>query len=175
MLFSTITLASLVGLAASVDMSRYAADLGVESEFKDYLEELYVSAEDPSATTGFTNFFTIDGQLLVLGNTATGADEIQALKQELLPFSGEKHWNHFPNTTKVDSETSAQKTYQVLGVIETKFDGGNCSQAYYSTRFILTKDGSGSPQFITHAGNLVAYNDYIVDPPHTPTDIACGT
>ena len=90
---------------------------------------LYASAEDPSATNKFTDFFTTDGQLIVLANTATGADQIVALKQELLPSAGNKHWNHLPNVTTVASETSAKKTYQVLGVIETTFDGGNCSQA----------------------------------------------
>jgi hypothetical protein len=51
------------------------------------------------------------------------------LKEELLPIMGNKQWNHLPNVTTVDSETSAEKTYQVLGVIETRYDGGNCSQA----------------------------------------------
>ena len=90
---------------------------------------LYASAEDPSATSTFTDFFTTNGQLIVLENTATGSEKIIALKESLLPTAGNKHWNHLPNVTTVASETSAMKTYQVLGVIETTFDGGNCSQA----------------------------------------------
>ncbi|KNG52177.1 hypothetical protein DDE82_003582 [Stemphylium lycopersici] len=155
-------------------MSRYSTESGVDVGFKAFLKELYASAEDPSATKTFTDFFTTDGQLIVLANTATGADQIVALKQELLPSAGNKHWNHLPNVTTVASETSAKKTYQVLGVIETNFDGGNCSQAYYSSRFTVTKDASGSPQLTPHARSLVAYDDFIVNPSSSPTDIACG-
>ncbi|KAK8022970.1 hypothetical protein PG991_006851 [Apiospora marii] len=120
---------TLVGAAAAVNMSRYAPASDVEPAFATYLEELYSSAEDPSATNTFTDFFTPKGQLLVLGHVATGADAIVALKQQLLPAAGTKHWNHWPNATTVDSETAGQKTYQVLGVIETRYDGGSCSQA----------------------------------------------
>ncbi|KAK7991897.1 hypothetical protein PG988_000691 [Apiospora saccharicola] len=164
----------LLGAAAAVEMSRYAPASGVEPAFASYLKELYSSAEDASATTTFTDFFTPTGQLLVLGNVATGADAIVALKQQLLPAAGTKHWNHRPNATTVDSETAGQKTYQVLGVIETRFDGGNCSQAYYSTRFTVTKDTAGAVQLTPHTGSLVAYDDFIVDPPESPTHIPCG-
>ncbi|KAK8116167.1 hypothetical protein PG984_012669 [Apiospora sp. TS-2023a] len=119
----------LMGAAAAVEMSRYAPTSDVEPAFASYLKELYSSAEDTGATTAFTDFFTATGQLLVLGSVATGAEAIVALKQQLLPAAGTKHWNHHPNATAVDSETAGQKTYQVLGVIETRFDGGNCSQA----------------------------------------------
>ncbi|RMZ73585.1 fungal specific transcription [Pyrenophora seminiperda CCB06] len=171
---SLITPACLLGIAASVDMSRYSAGSAVDVGFKPFLKELYASAEDPSATTKFTNFFTTDGQLIVLTNTATGSEQIIKLKEELLPPAGNKHWNHLPNVTTVASETSAKKTYQVLGVIETRFDGGNCSQAYYSSRFTVTKDTSGSPQLTPHTGSLVAYDDFIVSPSKSPTNIECG-
>lgn len=73
--------------------------------------------------------FTPQGKLIVLENVATGPAAIVKLKQALLPTAGNKHWNHLPNITTVDSQTASQKTYKVLGVIETRFDGGNCSQA----------------------------------------------
>ncbi|KAK6854448.1 hypothetical protein PG995_009541 [Apiospora arundinis] len=168
----------LVGTVLAVEMSRYVAAPDVEPEFASYLKELYASAEDPSATNTFTDFFTPAGQLLVLGHVATGAEPIVALKQQLLPAAANKHWNHLPNATTVDSETAGQKTYQVLGVIETRFDGasGNCSQAYYSSRFTVTKgSASGAAQVIPHARNLVAYDDFVVDPHESPTHIACGT
>ncbi|KAF1934782.1 hypothetical protein EJ02DRAFT_439654 [Clathrospora elynae] len=174
-ILSVTTSFCLLGVAASVDMSRYSAGPGVNPGFKSYLKELYASAEDPSATKTFTNFFTTDGQLIVLANTATGSDQIIALKQELLPQLGNKHWNHIPNVTTIASETSAKKTYQVLGVIETTFDSGNCSQAYYSSRFTVTKDASGLPQLTPHAGNLVSYDDFVVNPSKSPTSIACGS
>lgn len=63
------------------------------------------------------------------GIVATGATEIVALKQKLLPTAGNKHWNHRPNATTVADETDAAKTFQVLGIIESRYDGGNCSQA----------------------------------------------
>lgn len=90
---------------------------------------LYLSTEDPAVTTTFSDFFTSDGQLIVRGITATGSDEIIALKQQLLPTAGNKHWNHRPNVTTVDSESETQKVFHVLGVIEATYDGGNCSQA----------------------------------------------
>ncbi|EOA84457.1 hypothetical protein ACJQWK_05152 [Exserohilum turcicum] len=173
-LLSLITSASIVGIAASVDMSRYSARSGVDAGFQSFLKQLYASAEDPSSTTTFTNFFTRNGKLVVLRNTAVGSRQIIALKQELLPVAGNKHWNHLPNVTTVSSETSTMKTYQVLGVIETTFDRGNCSQAYYSTRFTVTKDASGSPHLIAHSGSLVAYDDYVVQPSKSPTNIPCG-
>ncbi|EFQ91650.1 hypothetical protein PTNB73_10104 [Pyrenophora teres f. teres] len=129
-LISFLTPACLLGIAASVDMSRYTPKgSGVDVGFQSFLKELYASAEDPAATTTFTDFFTENGKLIVVENIAVGANEIIALKQALLPTAGTKHWNHLPNITTVSSETSAQKTYQVLGVIESRFDGGNCSQA----------------------------------------------
>lgn len=97
-----------------------------------------------------------------------------ALKRQLLPTEGNKHWNHFPNVTSVDSESSAQKVYQVLGVIETTYDQGNCSAAYYSSRFTVTKDNSGAVQLNTYKGTLVAYDDFVVHPDVTPTAIECG-
>ncbi|KAK8045039.1 hypothetical protein PG993_005063 [Apiospora rasikravindrae] len=169
-----ITILSSVGAAAAVEMARYAAASDVEPAFASYLKELYASAEDASATKTFTDFFTPTGQLLVLGHVATGAGAIVALKQQLLPAAGTKHWNHFPNVTTVDSDTAGQKTHQVLGIIETRFDGGNCSQAYYSSRFTVTKDTAGAVQMAPHKGSLVTYDDFVVDPPESPTHIPCG-
>jgi len=77
----------------------------------------------------FADYFTASGTLIVRGIVATGADEIIALKESLLPPAGNKHWNHKPNATTVDSETAAHKVYQVLGIIQSTYDGGNCSQA----------------------------------------------
>lgn len=164
----------LLGATLAVDMVRYAPAADVDAGFGSFLEELYTSAEDPSATDTFTDFFTPTGQLIVLANVATGADAIVDLKKALLPTVGTKHWNHLPNATTIDSETAGQKTYNVFGVIETRFDGGNCSKAYYSTRFTVTKDvEAGVAQLAPHSGTLVAYDDYVVEPSESPTHIAC--
>lgn len=46
-----------------------------------------------------------------------------------MPTDGSKVWNHVPNATTVVTDTATEKVYEVLGVIETTFTGGNCSQA----------------------------------------------
>lgn len=145
---SILAVTSLAGLAQCVTMAGYSPGAGVEAEFKTFLQasvldtvkvaasetltnvsRLYATAETPSATTTFSNFFTSNGRLIVLSNTATGAQQIIALKQRLLPPAGNKHWNHRPGSTTVSSENGAQKTYLVVGEIQTTFDGGNCSKA----------------------------------------------
>lgn len=45
----------------------------------------------------------------------------------------------------------------------------------YSTRFTVQKGDDGVLSMATHAGNLAKYDDYIIDPSVSPTDIACGT
>ncbi|TLS27357.1 hypothetical protein PpBr36_04210 [Pyricularia pennisetigena] len=163
----------LLGVAMGVQMTRYDPASNVEPAFGNYLRELYATAEDPKATDSFTNFFTPQGKLTVLGHVATGPAAIVRLKEQLLPPAGYKQWNHLPNVTTVYSQTPNYKVYDVLGVIETRFNGGRCTKAYYSTRFTVTKDASGAPQLRPHARNLVHYDDYIVDPPESPTHIPC--
>lgn len=90
---------------------------------------LYAETEDPVSTTTFTDFFPSNGSLIVLGNKATGADQIVALKQAIMPTDGSKIWNHVPNVTTVVADTDAEKIYGVLGAIQTTFVGGNCSSA----------------------------------------------
>lgn len=95
-----------------------------------YCHRLYASSEDPASAETFTDFFVAEvGKLIVLDNTAAGDAGIVAIKQALLPVTGEKHWNHKPNVTTVYAETAETKTYEVLGQIETSIDGGNCSLA----------------------------------------------
>ncbi|EMF16086.1 uncharacterized protein SEPMUDRAFT_61626 [Sphaerulina musiva SO2202] len=170
---SVLASACLFGIALSVDDSLYAPGPGVEPEFKAYLNELYYQAEQPPSTTEFTDFFTPDGKLIVRGIVATGAAEILALKQRLLPTAGNKHWNHIQNATTVDSESSTQKTYQVLGIIDTTYDGGNCSRAYYSSRFTVIKGAGGALDLSPRVKNLAAYDDFIIQPSVSPTDIPC--
>lgn len=95
-----------------------------------HVGSLYASAEDYKSTDTFTDFFVPEsGRLIVLENNAEGPAAIVKLKQALLPTTGQKHWNHLPNVTSVYTETATQKTYDVLGLIQTRFDGGNCSAA----------------------------------------------
>ncbi|KAJ4418773.1 hypothetical protein N0V82_005338 [Gnomoniopsis sp. IMI 355080] len=167
-------LASIVAMPAfAVDMALYEPATTVDSGFQSFVQQLYAETEDPASTTTFTDFFTSNGSLIVLGNKATGADKIVALKQALMPTDGTKLWNHVPNVTTVVADTDAEKTYEVLGVIQTTFTGGNCSQAYYSTRFTVAKNGDGSVNLATRSGSLILYDDYIVSPAKAPTDIPC--
>ncbi|GKT82277.1 hypothetical protein Ct61P_00127 [Colletotrichum tofieldiae] len=120
----------LWGSALGVDMSKYEATKGVDASFQPFLEALYASAEDYKSTDTFTDFFVPEsGRLVVLENDAQGPAAIVKLKQALLPTTGVKHWNHLPNITSVHSETTTEKVYDVLGLIQTRFDGGNCSAA----------------------------------------------
>ncbi|EFQ27309.1 hypothetical protein CGRA01v4_04369 [Colletotrichum graminicola] len=167
-------LTMLLGSALGVDMSKYEAEAGVEASFKPFLQALYASAEDYQSTNTFTDFFVPKtGRLIVLENNAEGAQAIVQLKQALLPTTGTKHWNHLPNITSVYSETTTEKTYNVFGLIQSIFDGGNCSAAYYSSRFTVLKDSKGNVRNQPHSGSLVAYDDYVVSPSKSPTDIPC--
>lgn len=90
-----------------------------------------------------------------------------------MPVDGTKHWNHVPNATSVYANVADSKTYAVEGVIQTMFDGGNCSQAYYSTRFTVAKAEDGSVALTARSGSLMAYDDFVVEPSRSPTSIAC--
>ncbi|KAF2764454.1 hypothetical protein EJ03DRAFT_392045 [Teratosphaeria nubilosa] len=170
---STATIAlGLLSITQAVDMKDYSPAAGVDTDFKAYLQALYASAETLTATTSFTDFFPPDGQLIVLSNVATGSAQIIALKQKLLPPNGNKHWNHVPNDASVDAETKDFKRFQVLGKIQVTFDGLNCSQAVYKTRFTIAKK-NGVLSFATHSGNLIKYDDFYVNPATSPTNIPC--
>ncbi|KAF9878101.1 hypothetical protein CkaCkLH20_04677 [Colletotrichum karsti] len=172
--YSALLPFTLLSAVLGVDMTKYETGPGVDDTFRPFLEALYASAEDPKATDTFTDFFIPDsGRLVVLENQAQGPGAIVKLKQALLPSTGEKHWNHLPNITTVHSETSVDKVYNVLGVIQTKFDAGNCSVAFYSSRFTVLKDSDGNVRNWPHSGSLVLYDDYIVNPPESPTHIPC--
>ncbi|KAL0933445.1 uncharacterized protein CTRU02_212408 [Colletotrichum truncatum] len=167
-------LSLLISSAMGVDMSKYEAESGVDASFEPFLEALYASAEDYKATDTFTDYFVPEtGRLVVLENVAQGPDAIVKLKEALLPPTGEKHWNHLPNVTSVYSESATEKIYNVLGVIQTRFDGGNCSAAYYSSRFTVKKDSDGNVLNQPHSGSLALYDDYIVSPAESPTHIPC--
>ena len=49
--------------------------------------------EDPTSTTTMTDFYTGNGTLQVLHNTARGANQILALRQAILPVDGSVVWN----------------------------------------------------------------------------------
>lgn len=93
------------------------------------MSRLYAETEDPASTTSFTDFFAPEGSLKVLHYSAVGADKITGLKQILMPTTGKKLWHHLPNVTTVSADDETTRTFTVLGVIQTSYEGGNCSQA----------------------------------------------
>ncbi|KAG6364678.1 hypothetical protein INS49_006282 [Diaporthe citri] len=156
-------------------MDLYQPSSEVESGFEGFLQALYAETEDAIATTSFTNFFTPQGALIVLGNKAVGVADIVALKEYLMPTDGSKIWDHFPNVTTVYSETDLDKTYAVEGVIETTYIAELTFYLYssYSSRFTVAKKNGDVPDLKSHSGSLITYDDLVVDPAYSPTSIPC--
>ncbi|SMQ48987.1 unnamed protein product [Zymoseptoria tritici ST99CH_3D1] len=173
-LSSLIVSMCLSGMANAVTLSDYRPQAGVEGAFKDFLQALYSAAEDPKATKGFTDFFVpTTGQLFVKSLHGAGASKILGIKQMLMPTDGHKHWNHYPGVAKVGSETDTSKIYNVVGQIDTRYDGGNCSSAHFETNFEVLKDASGDVRLAPGSGSLALYDDYVVEPEYTPTEYPC--
>jgi len=168
-----LLLATYFAATRAVTMDHYRPSSDVEPEFKGFLESIYSSAENPTSTTDFTNFFTPTGTLIVLSYTAHGSDEIIKLKDKLLPPDGHKQWNHLPNITTVYSDKKTKKIFDVSGVIFSTYTGGNCSAAYYKSRFTVLKNSDSSTNLDPHSGSLVLYDDYYVYPDYSPTEIPC--
>ncbi|KAH6693748.1 hypothetical protein F5X68DRAFT_228157 [Plectosphaerella plurivora] len=164
----------LLGNALAVNMAGFQPGRGVELSFKPFLKAVYTAIEDPKATSSFTDFFVPEtGRLAALDFDARGAEAILAIKQFILPPDGNKHFNYRPNVTSVDSNTPTQKIYDVQGILETSFDGGNCSVRYYSSRLTVLKASNGKVRNMPHSGSLVEYNEYVLNPNEPPTDIPC--
>ncbi|KAH9218702.1 hypothetical protein DL95DRAFT_488960 [Leptodontidium sp. 2 PMI_412] len=124
--------------------------------------------EDPSSTTDLIDFFAPDGTQIVLQNAAVGGAEIIALKQAILPVDGSVRWNHFPNITFVAEETSANKTFQLSGILHV-IAGANCSTTYFSTRFTVTKNAkTGIANLETHSRSLLVYHGFRVESSEDP-------
>ncbi|KAH7119182.1 hypothetical protein EDB81DRAFT_766800 [Dactylonectria macrodidyma] len=171
---AVLPVSMLLGSALAVNMWRYEPRRGVDVSFKPFLKAVYTTIEDRKATTCFTDFFVPEtGRLVALDFDARGAEAILATKQYILPPNGDKHFNYRPNVTSVYSDTPTQKTYDVQGILETSFDGGNCSVRYYSSYLTVLKDSYGKVRNVPHSGSLVEYNEYILNPNEPPTDIPC--
>ena len=126
---STTLLALSAAVASAVDMTPYKADANVDAGFAKFVEEYYLTSEDKNSTTSFTNFWPADGKMILAGNVYTGSATILAVKQNLLPPTGNKSWWHLIRGASVTGETDADKTFVANIVIQTTYVGGNCSQA----------------------------------------------
>lgn len=86
-------------------------------------------SEDSYATDNLTDFWPSDGQMILAGHEYVGIDKILAVRQALLPPGGTKSWWHIIRSSSVVSEDDSFKTYEAEIVIQTTYEGGNCSQA----------------------------------------------
>ncbi|TDZ25614.1 hypothetical protein Cob_v001287 [Colletotrichum orbiculare MAFF 240422] len=117
-MYSSIIVPALVAArcVAAIDFTHYDPQPGVQPEFKDFLNALVTPAEDPKATTAYTDFFTPDGMQTTLSIHC-----------------------HFPNTTFIADNNATATVYEAHGRIENNFKAGNCSQIYYKTQYTVLK------------------------------------
>ncbi|OLN97108.1 hypothetical protein CCHL11_02048 [Colletotrichum chlorophyti] len=160
-------------VVAAVDMAPYKPDANVDKAFAKFVEEYYLTSEDKSATTAFTNFWPADGQLILAGRTFSGSAAMLAVKQSLLPPGGNKSWWHLIRGASVAGESEESKTFVANIVIQTTYVGGNCSQAYGNASFTILKDDQGSPRLEPHSESLSVYN-LAVSTTESPTNIPCS-
>lgn len=122
-----IALSSVI--VSAVDMTPYKPDSDVDAGFAEFVEEYYLTSEDKNSTTAFTNFWPSDGELIIAGHSFSGSAAVLAIKQSLLPPSGNKSWWHLIRGASITGETDSNKTFVANIVIQTTYAGGNCSQA----------------------------------------------
>ncbi|KAK2735146.1 hypothetical protein CKAH01_07930 [Colletotrichum kahawae] len=146
-------------------MRNYEPGCGVDPEFRLWYNELLGAFEDSTATIRATDFFAPGGALVVLGARNTGNEEILNARGALLPSDGSIQWNHFPNTTIVASETPANKTYEVAGVLEiTRPANTSCSTTYFQTYFTVQKHlTTGKANLTPHGGSLIIYDGFSIN------------
>ncbi|KAM0272165.1 hypothetical protein ACHAQH_008842 [Verticillium albo-atrum] len=163
--------------AAAIDFTDYDPQPGVQPEFRAFLNSLVNAAEDPTATTAYTDFFTPDGMQTTLSIHCVGASAITACKQRFLPIDGRMSLTHFPNTTFVADNNATATVYESHGRIENDFVAGNCSQIYYKTQYTVlkTRQSIDAPPnlSIIPQQQVYWYHDYFVNPTGVPSNIPC--
>ncbi|KAF5616061.1 hypothetical protein F25303_13642 [Fusarium sp. NRRL 25303] len=168
----TLSLAFGLMLRSSqaISMVHYSPSCGVDPDFGSWYYELLRNTEDPTATYSFTDFFTRNGSLVVLGNKATGASAISESRAAMLPADGSIQWNHFPNKTVVARDSATEKTFHVNGVLQTVTTAdGNCSKTYFQTLFTVAKDPVTHRANLTpQGGSLLVYDGFIIEPSEDP-------
>ncbi|TDZ29778.1 hypothetical protein C8035_v004212 [Colletotrichum spinosum] len=183
-MYSSIIVPALVAArcVAAIDFTHYDPQPGVQPEFKDFLNALVTPAEDPKATTAYTDFFTPDGMQTTLSIHCVGAEAITRCKQRFLPTDGSMSLTaslHFPNTTFIADNNATATVYEAHGRIENNFKAGNCSQIYYKTQYTVLKTVQSidaPPNLSTKPEQQVYwYHDYFVNPTGVPSDIPCDS
>ncbi|KAK1579620.1 uncharacterized protein LY79DRAFT_563808 [Colletotrichum navitas] len=163
----------------AINFTDYDPQPGVQPEFKDFLNALVTPAEDPKATTAYTDFFTPDGMQTTLSVHCIGADAITKCKRIFLPYDGSMTLTHFPNVTYVVDNNATATVYEAHGRIENNFRAGNCSQIYYKTQYTVLKTNQSvdaAPNLSTKPEHqLYWYHDYFVNPTDVPSNIPCDS
>ena len=166
------------GMAAALNMENYSPEKGVQPEFKAFYEALVGQADNATATTSFTDFFTADGHQTTLTLDCVGPAKILKCKQGFLPPDGSKTLTHFPNKAFIFSNSATETVYEVHGRIEHNYLKGNCSQNIYKTRYTILKTDKrveAAPNLTPKPMHQVtSYNDVFVDPPYVPNGVPCG-
>ncbi|KAL1794092.1 hypothetical protein ACET3X_007513 [Alternaria dauci] len=85
---SVIAYVALLSGVLAIDFSGYKPQKGVQAEFKPFLNALVTAAEDPAATTEYTDYFTEDGMQTTLSIHCVGAAAITRCKNGFLPTNG---------------------------------------------------------------------------------------
>ncbi|KAL8366800.1 hypothetical protein RB595_008749 [Gaeumannomyces hyphopodioides] len=186
-------------VVAALNMEGFSPEKGVQPEFRTFYEawvarilpplgqehqltrphasRLVGQADNATATTSFTDFFTADGHQTTLTLDCVGPEKILRCKQGFLPPDGSKTLTHFPGKAFIFSNDANATVYEVQGRIEHNFVKGNCSQNVYKTRYTILK----TDQRVEAAPNLnpkpqhqvTSYHDYFIDPPFVPNGVPC--
>ncbi|KAL8389322.1 hypothetical protein RB595_008749 [Gaeumannomyces hyphopodioides] len=115
-------------VVAALNMEGFSPEKGVQPEFRTFYEALVGQADNATATTSFTDFFTADGHQTTLTLDCVGPEKILRCKQGFLPPDGSKTLTHFPGKAFIFSNDANATVYEVQGRIEHNFVKGNCSQ-----------------------------------------------
>ncbi|KAK2625048.1 hypothetical protein QTJ16_005417 [Diplocarpon rosae] len=173
----SLPLSALASVAIAIEFKDYSPQEGVQKEFQPFLEALVSAAEDPSVTTGYTDYFPADGMQTTLTLHCVGAAGIQTCKDNFL--SDGRNLVHFPNTTFVAENNATATVYESHGRIENSYNDGSCSQIYYKTQYTVLKTDErveAAPNLsLEPEGQVYWYHDYYVDPIKVPSDIPCDS
>ncbi|CAE7028420.1 hypothetical protein P3342_006211 [Pyrenophora teres f. teres] len=176
---TVIAYVALLSGVLAIDFSGYSPQKGVHADFKPFLKALVTAAEDPVATTEYTDYFTKDGMQTTLSIHCVGAAAITKCKNGFLPTDGSKKLIHFPTIVSIFDNNATATVYDSEGRIENTFVGGNCSQIQYKTRYTVLKTtrGENEPPNLTPKpqGQVYWYHDYYVNPTNVPSNIPCDS
>ncbi|KAI9147331.1 hypothetical protein HJFPF1_12350 [Paramyrothecium foliicola] len=165
-----LPVAACVALVQAADLSGFVAGPNVEKGLKSFLETYFPFSEDPAATTTWADWWEPTGSITFRGQVYTGAEARIALKQVILPSSGEVTWNHIVGKVVISAETATSKTYTEDVVVEVGNKvSGQCNGFQGQVIAEINKNADGTVNLEHHGAN---YRTYILDLPAAP-NAAC--